>query len=158
MKPQQTPYVRIAVPSYENRVMPRFGHAREFHIAVADIKIAEIVEIQKCISDYPSAFSTIEWLHRQEIDTLLCSGIHPRFQEALRANNIHVYWGYRGEVNDVIHQWLSGDYPDMSDDIMPCDGKFRNRYCERAVNIKSEGVLPHENYHQCKRQKPGQSD
>lgn len=98
----------IAVPSYENRVMPRFGQAKEFHFADIDATTGKIIELR--VHQLPASllnFQTIPWLVQHEVQGVICAGIHPRFQSALQSEDIWVCWGYIGEVVSVIKQWIA---------------------------------------------------
>lgn len=105
--PPKEAIIRLALPCYENRVMPRFGCSRNF--VFADILVPE-----KQISEYTDhAWSPDKhpdlpaWLRLKNVDGVLCGGIHPRFQIALEAQGLWVTWGYRGEIISVLNQWLS---------------------------------------------------
>ena len=100
--------IRIAVPSYENRVMPRFGQAREFHLAEVDASAGSILSLHRHpLPESASSFQAIFWLAQNGVQGVVCAGIHPRFQTALHSENLWVCWGYQGEVESVIQQWLT---------------------------------------------------
>jgi predicted Fe-Mo cluster-binding NifX family protein len=100
-------HILIAVPSYENRVMPRFGQAREFHFAEVDALGGRVVALRlNPLPPSASSLQAITWLAQNGVQGVVCAGIHPRFQTALHCENIWVCWGYRGEVSSVIQQWL----------------------------------------------------
>lgn len=98
---------RVALPCYENRVMPRFGCSRAF--VFADIlknentlsKCTEHTWIPETDPDLPT------WLRLRNVTGVLCGGIHPRFQIALEAQGLWVSWGFRGEILDILKQWLT---------------------------------------------------
>jgi predicted Fe-Mo cluster-binding NifX family protein len=101
-------HILIAVPSYENRVMPRFGQARKFHFARVDARASRVIElVPNPLPPLASIFQAILWLAQNGVQGVVCAGIHPRFQAALHDANIWVCWGYRGEISSVIQQWLA---------------------------------------------------
>ena len=102
--PQKT--VLIAVPCYGSRVLPRFGQAREFFFAEADLVAGTLQGLQRRCWDLYDEPHLVRWLRREGIEAVLCGGIHPRFQVALYAEGIQVVWGFRGEVEEVLRQWL----------------------------------------------------
>lgn len=103
--PTSTIY-RLALPCYENRVLPRFGMARSFVFADIDRDKKQITAITARawepleIADLPT------WLRHCHVDGVLCCGIHPRFQIAIEAKGMWVTWGFRGEIEEVLERWL----------------------------------------------------
>lgn len=100
--------VRIAVPAYGSRIMPRFGQAREFFFAEIDPATRSLDQLQQRVWDLYSDPPLVSWLAREGVAAVVCGGIHPRFQLALVAEGIEIHWGFRGEVEDVLRGWLSG--------------------------------------------------
>jgi predicted Fe-Mo cluster-binding NifX family protein len=98
--------VLIAVPCYGSRVLPRFGQAREFFFAEADLASRTLRGLRRQSWDLYEEPQMIRWLCRAGVDIVLCGGIHPRFQVALLSEEIGVVWGFRGEVEEVLGQWL----------------------------------------------------
>lgn len=98
--------LRIAVPCYGTRVLPRFGQAREFYFAEADLAAGTLHGLRRCSWDLVDEPHLVRWLRREGVAAVFCGGIHPRFQVALNAEGIGVVWGFRGEVEEVLRQWL----------------------------------------------------
>ncbi len=98
--------VLIAVPCYGSRVLPRFGQAREFFFAEVDLAGRILQGLRRQSWDLYEEPNLIHWLCREGVDLVLCGGIHPRFQVALMAEAIGLVWGFRGEVEEVLRQWL----------------------------------------------------
>ncbi|AJF07477.1 NifB/NifX family molybdenum-iron cluster-binding protein [Geoalkalibacter subterraneus] len=98
--------IRVALPLYGNRVLPRFGLAREFALADLDCEGDVILGVERC--EWPSWRwpSVPEWLKAQGAVGVLCSGIHPRLQQALQDEGLWVVWGFMGEVEEVLKLWL----------------------------------------------------
>lgn len=97
----------IAIPCYGSRVLPRFGQAREFVFAEVDPGDGVPRRLRRCNWDVCQEPQLARWLRREGIEAVLCGGIHPRFQLALGAEGIRVAWGFRGEVEEVLRQWLN---------------------------------------------------
>jgi len=100
--------VRIAVPAYGSRIMPRFGQAREFFFAEIDPATRSLHQLRPRLWDIYSDPPLVSWLAREGVAAVVCGGIHPRFQLALVAEGIEIHWGFRGEVEEVLRDWLSG--------------------------------------------------
>ena len=123
--------MRIAVPGYGNRVLPRFGLARLFWVL-------ELNTARQTITDQtPQPWDPVQnpdlprWLRGLGVTGVLCGGIHQRFRAELEREGIHVNSGHRGEVEKVVRQWLAGEPP--ADGGNPCS-RFRNRErCGRGV-------------------------
>lgn len=98
--------ILIAVPCYGSRVLPRFGQAREFFFADVALTERTLCGLRRHSWDRDDEPQLVCWLRREGIDAVLCGGIHPRFQVALSAEGIEVIWGFRGEVEEVLRQWL----------------------------------------------------
>ncbi|MDY0270055.1 NifB/NifX family molybdenum-iron cluster-binding protein [Trichloromonas sp.] len=100
--------VRIAIPAYGSRIMPRFGQAREFFFAEIDPVSRSLQQLQPRLWDLYSDPPVVRWLVREGVDAVLCGGIHPRFQIALVSEGVEIHWGFRGEVEEVVRAWLAG--------------------------------------------------
>lgn len=108
MKPKGKTHseLRLAVPCYGDRVLPRFGQVRDFFLVDFDPQTRIVCGLQRRSWDPLSQPQLSRWLKSQGIWAVLCGGIHPRFQAALGAEEIGVIWGFRGEVEEVVKAWL----------------------------------------------------
>jgi predicted Fe-Mo cluster-binding NifX family protein len=98
--------MNIAIPVYENRVMPRFGCTRQ--LVIACIQHDEIVE-QKQLTLTNESFGELPAiLASEQVTLMICGGIHPRFQHLLRQQQIEVIWGVRGEWRQAMQAYLAG--------------------------------------------------
>lgn len=97
---------RVALPLYGNRVLPRFGLARDFALVDVDCAGKSILGVER--REWPSWRwpSVPAWLKDEGAAGVLCSGIHPRFQQALQDEGLWVVWGFMGEVEEVLQLWL----------------------------------------------------
>jgi len=98
--------MNIAIPVYENRVMPRFGCTRQ--LVIACIQRNEIVE-QKQLTLTNESFGELPAiLVSEQVTLMICGGIHPRFQHLLHQQQIEVAWGVRGEWRQAVQAYLAG--------------------------------------------------
>lgn len=103
--------LRIAIPYYGSRVMPRFGLVRHFYFVTVDPQTSQVADLQQHGWDPQGQPSVARWLREHQVNGVICDGIHPRFQAALEAEDLWVLRGAWGEVNDVLEQWLAGKLP-----------------------------------------------
>lgn len=94
----------VAIPSYNGRVFPRFEHAEEFHLAQVCLSRATVTTID--VVTFDGCGDIGAWLCRQNVKVVLCSGINQRQQILLQQAGIKLRWGFSGEVNAVLQQWL----------------------------------------------------
>lgn len=100
--------IRVALPIYGSRVLPRFCLARRFCVAHVDstARTARVVDDRAWEST--EAPSLPRWLKSLGVAGVVCGGIHPRHHVALENEGLWVAWGYRGEVDQVLADWLAG--------------------------------------------------
>lgn len=104
-------FLRVALPCYENRVLPRFGAARTFVIADLDRNGSTPPVCRHHAWDPVVDAALPAWLKQMQVAGILCGGIHPRFQVALETEGLWVAWGFRGEIGMVLKLWLEGNGP-----------------------------------------------
>lgn len=95
--------MNIAIPIYGTRVMPRFGSTRE--MKVITVEDGSIVG-NKQVSLTPQTF--LPCLISEKVSVVICGGIHPRFQQAIRESGIQLIWGVVGEWEEVLQGYLKG--------------------------------------------------
>ena len=96
--------MNIAIPVYENRVMPRFGCTREMIIvSVEDGKIISNKQLTITLQA-----DILRLAVSEQVSVLICGGIHPRFQQILQEQNIELVWGVVGEWQEVLQAYLEG--------------------------------------------------
>lgn len=106
--PSEATY-RLALPCYENRIMPRFGIARSFVLVDIQDHDNRIEKVTRHTWEPDTVPNLPNWLRQQHVDGILCGGIHPRFQIALEAAGLWVIWGFRGDIDTVLNQWMDSD-------------------------------------------------
>jgi predicted Fe-Mo cluster-binding NifX family protein len=85
--------------------------AREFVFVQIDPFQKKITEQTRVLWDPRQPHSLAAWLRHHKVAGVLCGGIHPRFQIALEAEGLWVVWGFRGDIDTVLRQWMSGKTP-----------------------------------------------
>lgn len=129
--------VRIAIPYYGQRIMPRFGLARQFCLVTADLQQRQILDHRFQQWDPEQEPSVARWLKSMEVCGVICDGIHCRFQMALKAEGLWIVGGAWGNLEDVIRSWLRGNLPHSTlltgtDQTVCCQSsrsRRRNRSC-----------------------------
>lgn len=99
---------QVAIPYYGQRIMPRFGLAREFYLFTVDDHKQLVTSLVSHKWDPHQEPSVARWLKDMNVSGIICDGIHPRFHTALKAEGLWVLDGTWGEINDVIERWLKG--------------------------------------------------
>lgn len=105
----------IAIPHYGQRIMPRFGLAREFYLVTADRHTKQIEAPIHQQWDPAQERSVIRWLKQRGASGVICDGIHPRFQTALKAEGLWILCGVWGEIGEVLERWLNGQLTASND-------------------------------------------
>jgi predicted Fe-Mo cluster-binding NifX family protein len=98
--------MNIAIPVYENRVMPRFGCTREMIIIKTDG--GKIVAEERLTLKPESFFTLPLTLTTAGVSVMICGGIHPRFQQVFQEHEIQLIKGVIGEWEDVVQAYLHG--------------------------------------------------
>ncbi len=88
--------------------MPRFGLARQFYLVTANRHKQQIDELVHHQWDPSQAPSIALWLKQKSVSGVICDGIHPRFQTALKAEGLWILGGAWGEIRGVLERWLAG--------------------------------------------------
>ncbi len=133
-----TPQI-IAIPHYGQRIMPRFGLAREFYLVTADRNKRQIDPRIHQQWDPGQQPSVARWLKQMNVTGVICDGIHTRFQIALKAEGLWVLAGIWGEIDEVLKRWLDDQLatPDDLDDTSqrtccrPAQNNCMDRKCPK---------------------------
>ena len=100
--------MNIAIPVYGERVMPRFGCAREMIIVSVD-DAANFLLKKRFALEAGDFLSLPGLLTAEQISLVICGGIHPRFQQFLAENKIQIIWGAVGDWRTVLQEYLDGN-------------------------------------------------
>ncbi len=98
---------RIALPFEDDKIFQHFGKATHF-------KIYTVTENTVTSSDVLATDGTGHealglWLMLQGVTLVICGGIGPGAQGALRAAGIRVFPGIEGSTDDAVQKLLSGE-------------------------------------------------
>lgn len=113
---------RVAIPHYGRRIMPRFGLARQFYLLTVDDHKHLVDSPVNYQWDPHEESSVARWLKQMNVSGVICDGIHPRFQVALKAEGLWVLGGVWGEIGDVIERWLKGQITAADQSELPNPG------------------------------------
>ncbi len=93
----------LAIPIHGDRVMPRFGCARE--VMVVTVEAGTVLATQRLTAATQDLQSL---LVEEHVSLVICGGIHPRFQQRLQEQGIDIVWGVVGHWRDVLQAYLDG--------------------------------------------------
>ena len=99
----------IAIPSYADRIFPRFDQAHEFYFAKINQKqrCIEALTVRPC----PAQTQVLcRWLSDQGVNGVMCSGIHQHHQVQLQRLGIWLTWGISGNIELKLQHWLKKEF------------------------------------------------
>lgn len=96
----------VAIPVFGDEVSPRFGYTTEMILAV--IESGKVCSKQKLIVTGQGGMQVYSLLLSLRPQTLICGGIHRRWQRMLEHENIKVLWGVVGRVDDALNSFAKG--------------------------------------------------
>jgi len=118
--------MRIAIPTFGERISPRFDCAPEF--LIVEVNDGEVIDQRR--------LSALDWAPRRRVarlielgvETVVCGGID-RFSDArLRAEGIDVYGWKTGETTAALQRLLDGEMePSPVPDANGCGRGHRHR-------------------------------
>jgi len=115
--------MRIAIPTWENRVSPVFDTAR--HLLIVDVRDnAEVARKQQVLRPMPQR-ERIELLNRLGINYLICGAITRQLCDGLQNSGVRIIPYVCGDVETILKNFLSGQNIE-SKFAMP--GRKRQRY------------------------------
>ncbi len=98
---------RIAIPYEDGNVFPHFGKSAAFKIyVVTDGKVASSEVVP---ADGAGHEALGLWLVMRGVNAVVCGGIGPGAQGALRAAGIWAFPGVEGSADAAIEKFLSGE-------------------------------------------------
>jgi predicted Fe-Mo cluster-binding NifX family protein len=98
--------MRLAVAVTNNMVAEHFGHAQKF--VVFHIENTKIVEKEELINPPHQKNFLPGFLKEAKIDVLIAGGIGGMAVKGLEANQIKVYCGVSGNLDETINFYLDG--------------------------------------------------
>ncbi len=98
--------MNIAIPIYGSRVMPRFGCTRD--IIIVTVEDETIISKKHVTITQETQTSLFALFTSEQISTVICGGIHPRFQQVFQEHDIQLIWGVIGEWQEILQAYLQG--------------------------------------------------
>jgi len=98
--------MKIAIPMYGTRVMPRFGCTREMMIVT--VEDGRIVSYRQMTVTPEMLLTLSSVLAAEQVSVFICGGIQPHFQQAIQSQQIELIWGIVGEWQAVVQVYLQG--------------------------------------------------
>ncbi len=97
--------MRIAIPTWQQRVSPLFDTAEK--IVIADVVNGQITQMAEERIPNSSLLNRANYLAERKVDVLICGGISGTMVSLLMRWNINVISGTMGDVNSVLDAYLS---------------------------------------------------
>jgi predicted Fe-Mo cluster-binding NifX family protein len=129
--------MKVAVALFGEEVSPRFGCSTEVLIASVEAGGVNVEGAQDLTGAPPWQWPEV--LSRMGVSTLVCGGIHGRFQQELERRGIQVIWGVIGPAADALHALQNGT---LQRDQFVCRGRRRHRAGGRGRWSGDGGVSP----------------
>lgn len=99
--------MKIAVTYESGLIFQHFGHTSQFKIY--EVENNEVVSSAVVSADGFGHGALAGFLKSQGVDTLICGGIGGGAQMALAEAGIKLYGGVRGDADDAVEAYLSGE-------------------------------------------------
>lgn len=99
--------MKIAVTYEAGIVFQHFGHTAQFklyEVESGEVKAAHVID-----TDGHGHGALAGFLKAQGVDTLVCGGIGGGARAALAEAGITIYGGVRGDADDAVEAFLSGE-------------------------------------------------
>ena len=107
--------MKIAVTFENGEIFQHFGHCEQFKMY--DIEDNKIVSSEIVSTNGQGHGAITQFLADNNVDTLICGGIGGGAQNALAENNIKLFGGVSGSVDEAVNLLLAGNLsfnPDVS--------------------------------------------
>lgn len=114
--------MQVAIPLFGDEVSPRFGCSTQFLVATVQGNGAEREEVKDVNRLAPWQFP--EFLASLGVATVICGGVHRRFQEEMERRGIEVIWGVIGPASEALAAFLNGT---LQRDQFVCRGRHGRR-------------------------------
>ena len=136
---RQAECVRTAFPVWDNRIAPVFDVAR--HVLLVDVESGRIVrEVKETLRDDSDAGKAL-WLADRGVRVLVCGAISRSLEAMIAAYGIHVVPFVGGNLNDIVHAWLSDTLEKGVYALPGCHGRggrlrFHDKFTGEASPMK----------------------
>ncbi len=102
--------MKIAIPFENENIYKHFGHTEKF--SFYDVINGEIQNSKKVETNGAKHRAVADFLVSNNIDTVICGDIGHGAKRILESNNIKVYPGIDGSINNAISALLDGTLPE----------------------------------------------
>ena len=99
--------MKIAIPTFGNRVSPRFDCAQSVLIVTVDD--GHLGEREEVVASSWAPYERINKLVEFDVDTVVCGGIDCWSAESLESAGITIYSCVTGEIEDALAALVQGD-------------------------------------------------
>ena len=99
--------MKIAVTFENGEIFQHFGHCEQFKMY--DIEDNKIVSSEIVSTNGQGHGAITQFLADNNVDTLICGGIGGGAQNALAENNIKLFGGVSGSVDEAVNLLLAGN-------------------------------------------------
>ena len=117
--------MKIAIPTFGNRISPRFDFSPEMWII--DVEGGEVVRQEKLPTAHLNLPQRLEQITSNGVDKVICGGIDGYCQNQLGSRGIDIVQDVMGDAEIVFDLFMKGR-------LQPglyCKGKRRRRFCGR---------------------------
>jgi len=98
--------VKIAIPRFGELVAPCFEYSAT--IAIFTVDRRKVIDVKDFSLQSREALDRVRLLRDQGVDTLICGGVHTRFEDMLVENGVVVISWVTGEVDVLLREFLHG--------------------------------------------------
>jgi len=113
----------IAIPLFGSRVSPRFDCAQNFMLVT--IKNGEMEKGDTVVLVQTNPLEKINTLIRLGVDVIICGGVSKFYEQLLEGEGVQLISGVRGEVNDILAQFMSGKSIGKDTNLTQVDNRKR---------------------------------
>ncbi|MCD6217329.1 hypothetical protein J7L05_05650 [bacterium] len=115
--------MRIAIPTWQQRVSPLFDTAER--IVIADVANGQITQMSEERIPNSSLNNRANYLAERKVDVLICGGISGIMVSLLMRWDINVISGTMGDINSVLDGYISNSLDNRNFRMPGCRGRGR---------------------------------
>jgi predicted Fe-Mo cluster-binding NifX family protein len=98
--------VKVAIPRFGEQVAPCFEYSAT--ITIFTVRRREVIDHQDFRLQSRDALDRVRLLRDQQVDTLICGGVHDRVEQILRASGVQVISWVAGAVDELLARHIAG--------------------------------------------------
>lgn len=116
----------VAIPYDNNKVFQHFGHTEKFKIVEID-EYNQLLNHKIIDTEGKGHESLASFLKQNNVDILICGGIGQGAINALKMNNIKIYAGIVGDIDQVLNDFVNNRL--VSNENASCSSHHKNHDC-----------------------------